>query len=496
MKGLALVIGVWLSVVAFAAGQTRGQHATAASLGEVRLADRFPGADMGAQINAAYADLPPTGGRIRVPPLAPGRCYSYSTPIDLSADGRPAVIEGDPGGSTCLNWMASAGTAIILNYGTHHQMGPGLRDLTLTGPGHASKTVGVVVGGSHGAEGSTLLNVKVQSFGTNLQFGANTWIVNVDHSMFRDGQTNVFVPAGLGLENMQFSHSAFADAPPPFSDSVLIQSQGDFSFFNCSFDNAQLSVKGNAIVALVGGHFENPNRGPAYDFIDFYGNTLMLNAVNFLQVKNTDGPRQLIAAGTGTVFINAVEMFSGSRLTNFALLSGKVNVYAYGFIDNGGNISGPWLGGTTTGRVIQVPNGTSRNVVIGSPGPGQAALDVTGDIRATDGRLISTVATGAPPLVVGSTTPVTNLTTVPAAYDALGAQQLNAHLVRFSANLAGGSASVLLRGAAVFASATSYTCTANDATADHPVRVSNLSGSQFALTGAGADTVAGICLGN
>ncbi|MBU9550421.1 hypothetical protein KTE50_17930 [Burkholderia multivorans] len=70
------------------------------------------------------------------------------------------------------------------------------------------------------------------------------------------------------------------------------------------------------------------------------------------------------------------------------------------------------------------------------------------------------------------------------------------HMVNGSATLSSGSATVTLNALAVFSSATSYVCAANDSTAANPVKVSNVSGSQFALTGSANDTIYYVCSGN
>src|SRR5215813_994514 len=54
------------------------------------------GSDVGAWVNAAYAACPSTGCRIHI--SAQASCYSYSTPIALSTNGKPAILEGDGSG--------------------------------------------------------------------------------------------------------------------------------------------------------------------------------------------------------------------------------------------------------------------------------------------------------------------------------------------------------------------------------------------------------------
>ena len=136
----------------------------AAEGSSVRAASDFPGADIGAQINAAYADLPPTGGAILL--KAAG---SFSTPIVFGTKDKPVVLEGIPGDVVTLTYTAAAGTAITFDYATGHRMGHGLRDVTLTGPGNSTYTTGIVFGGNYGAEGLEFRDFKIQGFGTNLR---------------------------------------------------------------------------------------------------------------------------------------------------------------------------------------------------------------------------------------------------------------------------------------------------------------------------------------
>jgi hypothetical protein len=135
----------------------------------VRVASEFPGLDIGAQINAAYADLPPAGGAIRL--NAGG---SFATPIIFGTKDKPVVLEGIPGDVGTLTYTAATGTAITFDCGTGHRMGHGLRDVTLTGPGTFGDTTGVVFEGNYGAEGLEFRDFKIQGFGTNLRMGSHT----------------------------------------------------------------------------------------------------------------------------------------------------------------------------------------------------------------------------------------------------------------------------------------------------------------------------------
>ena len=193
---------MWLGTVAVAFGQIeRGPS--------VRNAASFPGKDIGAQINAAYSALPATGGAIMVMESA-----SFDIPIVFGTKNKPVLLMGLPGDIVTLTYTGATGTALTFDYGTGHRMGHGLRDLTLTGPGNSTNTTGVIFGGGNGAEGIAFRDFKIQSFGTNLQMGSNTWHAFFEHGMIRDGGSNVLLPSGLTQagEQIVFNHVAFADA--------------------------------------------------------------------------------------------------------------------------------------------------------------------------------------------------------------------------------------------------------------------------------------------
>src|SRR5579859_7986309 len=90
---------------------------------------RFPGSDIGQQINAAYAALPPTGGKLHVPSRPDGNCYLFSTPIRFNISSKSVVVEGDSLQSTCLQFLGT-GVAMQFDYGFDHTVfGAALRDL-------------------------------------------------------------------------------------------------------------------------------------------------------------------------------------------------------------------------------------------------------------------------------------------------------------------------------------------------------------------------------
>ena len=345
-------------------------------------AESYSGTDIGAKINAAYAALPACGGVILVNSSA-----SFSTPIVFGTNKKPVVLKGMAGGGSfgdaqgvVLTYTGTSGAAITLNYGEDHQMGAGIRDLTLTGPGNARSTTGILVGGSNGAEGSVLENVKVQSFGTNLAFGNNTWIATFRHCMFRDGGYNLNTGASLSAfgENILFDNCVFADAPAPFANSVWVR-QGELRFEACSFDQAQLRVGDastgvGAAVSCHHCHFENPDLGAAYDFItqdNLSGNVLYLTDCELNQDVTPITYPQFMTVNGGGAYVRGFQMFSaaGSTFTHFALVNNAANFTIQDFTDLSGCITGSLLTGTSTGQIVQMPGANpgavTRNYVIG-----------------------------------------------------------------------------------------------------------------------------------
>src|SRR3984885_4662451 len=329
-------------------------------------AANFPGADIGEQINTAYASLPARGGVIMLIESS-----SFSTPIVFEQNGKPSLLIGLPGDVVTLTYTGAGGTAMTFDCGTGHRMGYGVRDLTLTGPGNASNTTGVVFGGANGAEGIAFRDFKIQSFGTNLQMGSHTWLVQFEHGMVRDGGVNVLLPSGLvqAGEQIVFDHVTFADAPPPNTNSVWVQGGGqEVIFTDCSFDQAQLRIGNGTLsaaqVVVRGAHFENPNYASPgasnYDYVvtdNNPGNYLRMTESYLLQSAPAGGPSRFMYLAGGHVYLMAIGMYTqkDSPVANVAMLANGVSVNMTAFEDLSGNISGTMWGGSTTGKVLPAP---------------------------------------------------------------------------------------------------------------------------------------------
>jgi hypothetical protein len=151
---------------------------------------------------------------------------------------------------------------------------------------------------------------------------------------------------------------------------------------------------------------------------------------------------------------------------------------------------------TKTDTICWRNNANGADVCISLNGSDQAVLPAfTGSTASLSGQVTSTLATGTAPFSITSTTPVANLTTVPATYSSAGTQQAGVHLVYGKCTL-GTDCSITLSGSAIFTGADSYECTATDQTAAAAVRVNQTSGSAVAFTGTGTDVIRYQCIGN
>jgi hypothetical protein len=109
----------------------------------LHFADQYQGRDIGAQINAAIADLPPypIGGEVFIASSVKG-CRSFSTQIVID---RPVILRGEGfgffGQGTCLQWVGGAIPAISINGAAGNSSHTKLEQFTLMSGG--TGTVGV-----------------------------------------------------------------------------------------------------------------------------------------------------------------------------------------------------------------------------------------------------------------------------------------------------------------------------------------------------------------
>jgi len=306
--------------------------------------------DIGAQINAAAAALPASGGQLRLQTLANGGCYSFSVPIVIT---KAIIMEGE-GPSTCLKFAGSG--AAISFYGNNPSYAPpnspldgfGLRDLVLLGAGPTSGQTGLVLGGTSNSVGFYAVGVTIGNFGLGLKFNRGVWNFKIEHSIFGYNGQSVLWPSDLnfGGENLEFDSVTFVGAT--FADSLHFNQDigGSFSnmnsltFVSCNFDNAQLVIdNGSGSVRMYSPHFENPG-GLSGDqpFVRILAYTVATDVImdgpDFYNDQSNPYPPSFIEIDGGpTVVISqmrSVNLDGSANVPTNLLIAGDANVTLLG----------------------------------------------------------------------------------------------------------------------------------------------------------------------
>ena len=494
----------------------------------IRIADQFAGADMGAKINAAYADFVAVGAgpfvRIRVSPKSDGSCYSVSTAISFSTNGTYPILEGD---GTCLQWTSTTGTMITVNAGaTGHRRGWGIKDVYLVGPNGSltgcTSVSGVtaqalLLGGTNGAEGFTFEGGGIKCFGTAIEWASNTYATRFVNTHIEDGNRLLDVPGSLSNigEAQLFDHVFWAEnggvsytgggsptCPLNVASGYNNVWNAVFSDGN-SFDNAQVcSVSGTFQVESP--HFENPNN--ALSFTSYWNNTDGSVMIHDPDIHQDFNPTTLSnayfenlgASGAGNLVILGFQASATVAQTYFVKDAGSASTYILGNAGSGGALTN-WINHTGTGNyLIDTGQGhylSPTSIVYQTPltlaeqaAPSGSANNDWLWADSTAHRLKMNNNNG------GAAT-VASLAEVPQVYNSSGTVQLAPHQVIGTCTL-GTNCSVSLSGSAVFTNATSYVCTAVDQTGIFAVRVNQTAGNAFAITGNATDVIGYSCAGN
>lgn len=319
-----------------------------AAYSQGRDVTKYPGSDIGQQVNAAYAALPATGGHLHIPAKQDGSCYQYATPIVLNIPDKSVVIEGDSLQSTCLQFQSS-GTAVQFDFGFSPAIfGAALKNLTLQGT--AQKGTGLVLGGTNGAEGVVVENVRITGFGLGVTYSQKAWASRFEHSVIDDNVQNLYYPPGLAPsgENLEFSHVIFLNTNTTalntdayVANSIVISaadgtsagSPPDFNFVDCSFDGVQLVLK-PSYINIVNAHFEGGFGRNALDWIVIDG--AYVNIVNPMFLQDFDSgtqPSQLIRATSGLTVLSGVKAYTKQVIPRFMLLQNTASALVLGEIN-------------------------------------------------------------------------------------------------------------------------------------------------------------------
>jgi len=342
----------------------------AASCGDSTPPSWCSGTDIGAWVNAAYAELPSTGGEIDIPPStslpSPTTCYSQANPIVFGVEHKPVILKGQGNGPTCLKYITGSGTAVTINTGAQSKTNV-VEDLILAGPGVTTSAIGLVIGGSNdnGTVSPHLSRVLIEGFSLGLELGGvNTFMFVGDHVQLNDNEQNFL--DSTGQENNRFIDSAFTlDTPGTTgatANSVQISGSSDWTFLGCSFDNVQLAVSSNASVKIFGGHFENPGN-TSYDYFTMSGLTLEFFGVMFQQNSSSFSNGRFGTASQGRVNIYGGTAYSVVSLPVFLNVTGSATANNAGLLLDSAFPTG-WIGGSTTGGVSAFPSDSSGDATL------------------------------------------------------------------------------------------------------------------------------------
>ena len=479
---------------------------TAKNLGGVRYADQFTGTDIGAQINAAYADCPSTGCIVVVP--ASATPYTFTTAISATTAGKPLTIQCSPGGATVLSWGSTTGTAITLDTRLNtnqHPTGQGIYNCVLTTSGAVSST-GILLGATNSAEGYVLEGVKVENFTHNITIAtANTtgsWRNTFINVVSRTAGSDCYNTSGtIGAELIKIVDGAILNCPTGIV-SAGGSTDWEISGTSCDDPGAGGCIGNAGVVTWTGGHFENPGSGaPLY--VNSNGIVAIYGGVALDDVAvGTNSTSWFQNTGTDSLVIDGMEISTAGRsmATNPVVSFGANGRGALRIYNHVPASLTPLYSANAFqfNKITDMSFDSAGGMLAAIPGP----------VKLLEGSAPSGVA--ATNVCYGDSTAhalkcsfnndtfsqVSRFVDSGPTYNSAGTKQSSPHSVKDSCTL-GTNCSITLTGAAVFTSNTSYDCWTRDATTPaNAVTVTRTSGSAVAFAGTGTDVINYFCWGN
>lgn len=303
----------------------------------------YAGADVFAQVNAAYAssDCPSTGCTV----LIPGGTNSVSTPLVCGTNLKFLTIKGPGAASAIYKWTPTSGTAITINCGnpTGH-LGYEVTGFTLQGSAsliaagntNTNTSVGIFYGGTNGAVGVHTHDFNINGFGTNWQIGANAYMLTFSdftNSGGNGGQASagalltVNAASNSGERNV-FTNGVFTDpGNSTATNCIYITNAGTASnfFSNISIDDCQVRTgTSNGINNWDKIHVENAAFGTYGAYVPFVSPSsdlsTLLSFTNIVIANDTSGANSFatIFSVGGPVSVEniSIQNYGGGTITN------------------------------------------------------------------------------------------------------------------------------------------------------------------------------------
>jgi hypothetical protein len=306
------------------------------------LGSNWGSSDIGAQINAAYAALPSTGGTIVVTPQASGACYLYNTTITLNTIGKyvhlvggasPQGTTGASGGGSCLQYThVTATSAIVIDWDTtgngtyiSHQaidnivlmnsVTEGSSTPCTTVAGCGSLATGVMVPGVNGGiQMGEFRDMTIKGFGVGMNWSnGNGWGSMCSNCSFVENTTGLVLATGSeGLAffggNVSVNQTGVKIATGVSPTSVSFTGTHFDSNTLIAIDGSSSSTLGCGTVSLTSAHFENFQVSTSH-YINCAGGLVAFHGVDagddsasgntdwWFTVQNAIGDLEVISAG-------------------------------------------------------------------------------------------------------------------------------------------------------------------------------------------------------
>lgn len=318
---------------------------------------QWTGADIGAQINSAYAACPATGCKIVILPRADGTCYQYTTPIELMTPGKYAALEGTFIGNntgnvdygSCLNYTpTTATTAIRLDYspstGGGYVPPVAVQNLILennactTAGGCGSSAIGISTSstmGNGGVSTASYRNVKVSGFSTGINLG--------EPNSLNFKLENVTVSNNNGGINVSTQHESVVCVNCTLSvnqTGITAARNSDIYFFGGSIDsNSVLGVDATNgwTGQFYGVHWENMGQ-PNDLYLSCYGGGTFNIVGGYMLDDNGGGTsNQLIQAGNCLFHISGLQVNPGSPIVTNLIANTQGGIGKVEYIVTGAN---------------------------------------------------------------------------------------------------------------------------------------------------------------